>query len=156
MHLKVRSNRSRIPGIVLKGRSINATIAAKKTENTGKCTRNKRKKYEFTCHTSAYTRISGRPKERHKSTHVGSTYSCMVILPLLPWYGFVYLSRSPQILPMDLGSPVEEAPLGNDGGVFGTEGMAEALGHVGNDRPEVRNPVPSARRRKRGTVLLFY
>lgn len=50
------------------------------------------------------------------------------------------MPRSPQILPIDLGFPAEEAPTANDGGVFATEGMAEALGHGGGDRTEVRNP----------------
>ncbi|CAM9774094.1 unnamed protein product, partial [Laminaria digitata] len=44
-----------------------------------------------------------------------------------------------KILPIDLGLPAEEAPLANDGAVFATEGMAEALGHAGTDRPEHQN-----------------
>lgn len=51
---------------------------------------------------------------------------------------FFLVARPPQILPLDLGFPPEEAPLENDdAGVFSTGGMAEALGHGGGDRPEV-------------------
>lgn len=55
---------------------------------------------------------------------------------------FLFLvARPPQILPLDLGFPPEEAPVENDdAGVFATGGMAEALGHGVGDRPEVGNP----------------
>lgn len=69
-----------------------------------------------------------------------SAFSCSLGVIFFCPSCFCFLPYPPQILPIDLGLPSEEAPLANDAGVFATGGMAEALGHSVGDRPEVGNP----------------